>query len=422
MGTETGAALRVAIGPRTLIRCCRDKAMVDPLLIMATHKQKFEILDGLRGIAAISVMLMHFLQDLPIPILQSAYLSVDVFFMLSGFILTYSYGEKLRQASWRGEYVKRRVIRLYPMICIGLTIGFVSLVVMRANASAAFSFGNLAAATGQNYFLVPYLGRFSVSGFIGATNHGLQAVDDPGVFPLNPPAWSLFFELFASVVLIAAVRMKERNLLRLAYACLGAFVAYGWLVGLDHDKVTVILNQGWAADNFFGGFFRVGYGFLLGVAIAKIYDAGLPARPHWFVAGLVRSDWMLFVVFLLVVLFPTSIKGMYALAVLLFVAPALVYRGAMLTPSGNAVARISAFLGWISYPLYCVHYPIGRLVFAYAPQGDGHVVRTAMLAACLSIVSAAFLAKFVEEPIRSYLGKRLFGNQAAATGSPVNVA
>jgi peptidoglycan/LPS O-acetylase OafA/YrhL len=69
-----------------------------------------------------------------------------------------------------------------------------------------------------------------------------------------------------------------------------------------------------------------------------------------------------------------------------------------------------------------VHYPIGRLVFAYAPQGDGHVVRTAMLAACLSIVSAAFLAKFVEEPIRSYLGKRLFGNQAAATGSPVNVA
>ncbi len=45
-----------------------------------------------------------------------------------------------------------------------------------------------------------------------------------------------------------------------------------------------------------------------------------------------------------------------------------------------------------------------------------------MLAAGLSIVSAALLAKFVEEPIRSYLGKRLFGNQPAATGSTVNVA
>ncbi|RQR52413.1 acyltransferase [Burkholderia sp. Bp9140] len=389
---------------------------------MATHKQKFGILDGLRGVAAISVMFMHFLQDLPIPILQSAYLSVDVFFMLSGFILTYSYGERLRQASWRGEYLKRRVIRLYPMICIGLTIGFVSLVVMRIHSSAAFSLGNLAAATGQNYFLVPYLGRFSVSGFVGAANHSLPAVNDPGVFPLNPPAWSLCFELFASVVLIAAIRMTAQNLLRLAYACLGAFVVYGWLVGLDNGKLTVILNQGWSADNFIGGCFRVGYGFLLGVAIGKMHDANLPARPHWFVAGLVRNDCMLFVAFLLVVLFPTSIRGIYALAVLLFVAPVLVYRGAMLAPSGKLTARISSFLGWISYPLYCVHYPIGRLVFAYAPHGDIYVVRTAMLAACLSIVSAAVLAKFVEEPIRSYLGKRLFGTQRAATGSPVNVA
>lgn len=388
---------------------------------MATRKQQFEILDGVRGIAAISVMFMHFLQDLPIPVLQSAYLSVDVFFMLSGFILTHSYGERLRQEAWRSEYLKRRVIRLYPMIFIGLTIGFVSLVVMGIQSSAAFSSGNLAAAAGQNYFLVPYLGRFSVAGFVGAAHHSVPAVNDPGVFPLNPPAWSLFFELFASVVLIAAIRMKTQNLLRLAYACLGAFVVVGWLVGLDNDKLTVILNQGWSADNFMGGFFRVGYGFLIGVAIGKMHEANLAARPHWFVAGLVKNDTMLYVVVLLVVAFPTSIKGIYALAVLLFVAPALVYRGAMLAPSGRTIARISAFLGWISYPLYCVHYPIGRLVFAYAPQADTYVVRTAMLAAFLSIVSAAVLAKFVEEPVRSYLGKRMFGNRRAATGSAANV-
>ncbi|WP_175883181.1 acyltransferase [Burkholderia sp. BCC0044] len=386
---------------------------------MTTQKQKFEILDGLRGIAAISVMFMHFLQDLPIPILQSAYLSVDIFFMLSGFILTYSYGERLRQGAWQDAYLKRRVIRLYPMICIGMTIGVVSLVVMRIHSSAAFSLGNLAAATGQNYFAVPYLGRFPVSGFAGAANHSLPGVNDPGVFPLNPPAWSLFFELVASVALIAAVRMSERSLLRLAYACFGAFVVYGVLVGFDNGKVSVILNQGWSADNFMGGFFRVGYGFLLGVAIGKMYDANLPAKPHWFVAGLVKNDYMLFVAFVLVVAFPTSIKGTYSAAILLFVAPALVYRGAMLAPSGKTIARISAFLGWISYPLYCVHYPIGRLVFTYAPQAEIHVVRTAMFAALLSIVAAAGLAKFIEEPIRSYLGTRLFGNGRIATGSAI---
>ncbi|MGR3907303.1 acyltransferase [Burkholderia sp. SR8] len=387
---------------------------------MATHKQKFEILDGLRGIAAISVMFMHFLQDLPIPILQSAYLSVDVFFMLSGFILTYSYGDRLPQGAWRDEYLKRRAIRLYPMICIGMTIGFVSLVVMRIHSSAAFSPGNLAAATGQNYFVVPYLGRFAVSGFAGAATHSVPAVTDPGVFPLNPPAWSLFFESFASVALIAAIRMSERSLLRLAYACFGAFVVYGVLVGFDNGKLSIILNQGWSADNFMGGFFRVGYGFLLGVAIGKMYEAKLPAKPHWFVAGFIRNDYMLFVAFVLVVAFPTSIKGTYSAAILLFVAPALVHRGAMLAPSGRTMARISAFLGWISYPLYCVHYPIGRLVFAYAPQADLHVVRTAMLAALLSIAAAAGLAKFVEEPVRSYLGTRLFGRRRIATGSAIN--
>lgn len=388
---------------------------------MASHKQKFEILDGLRGIAAISVMFMHFLQELSSTILQGAYLSVDMFFMLSGFILSYSYGERLRQDAWRGEYLKRRIIRLYPMIFIGFAIGFASLIVMQVNSSARFSLGNLAAATGQNFFLVPYLGRFSVSGFVGAANHSLPSVNDPGVFPLNPPAWSLFFELFASVILIAAIKMTARNLSRWAYVCLVAFLVYGFLASLDNAKLAIMMNQGWAADNFIGGFFRVGYGFLLGIAIGKMYDSDLPAKPHWFIAGLVKNDYMLFVVFLLVVAFPSSIKGMYSVAILLFVAPALVYRGAMLAPSGKTIARLSAFLGWISYPLYCVHYPIGRLVFAYAPQADIHVVRTAMIAAFLSIVSAAILAKFVEEPIRSYLGKRMFGNHRAATGNPVNV-
>ncbi|MCA8096440.1 acyltransferase family protein [Burkholderia contaminans] len=387
---------------------------------MATHKQKFETLDGLRGIAAISVMFMHFLEDLPIPILQSAYLSVDVFFMLSGFILTYSYGERLLQGAWQGAYLKRRVIRLYPMIGIGMTIGLVSLVVMRIQSSAAFSLGNLAAAAGQNYFFVPYFGRFLVSGFAGAAGHGLPAADDPGAFPLNPPAWSLFFELVASVALIAAIRMSERRLLRLAYACFGAFVVYGVLVGLDNGKVSIILNQGWSADSFMGGFFRVGYGFLLGVAIGKMYEANLPAEPHWFIARLVKNDYMLFVAFALVIAFPTSIKGTYSAAILLLVAPALVYRGATLAPSGKTIARISAFLGWISYPLYCVHYPVGRLVFAYAPQAESHIVRTAMLAALLSMAAAAVLAKFVEEPIRSYLGTRLFANGRIANGSAIS--
>ncbi|MCC8397472.1 acyltransferase [Paraburkholderia sp. MMS20-SJTR3] len=389
---------------------------------MTNHNQKFEILDGLRGIAAISVMLMHFLQDLSIPMLQSAYLSVDIFFIISGFILTHSYGEKLSKESWKVEYLKRRLIRLYPMVFIGLTIGVVSLIVMKINENTTLSLGNLASASGQNYLLIPYLGHFSVAGFVDTVNQNLPTNNDPGLFPLNPPVWSLFFEMFASVILIAAIRLGEQQLLRMAYACLIAFVIYGILININDHKMAMNFNQGWSADNFIGGFFRVGYGFSLGVIIRKMYDTKIPAKPHWFLVRFIKNDKILFLAFLLIVAFPTSIKGTYSLAVLLFMAPALVYRGAMLNPSEKIIAKICSFLGWLSYPLYCVHFPIGRLVFAYIPHSDLHIVRTAMFAACLSIATAALLAKFVEEPIRAHLNKRLFRKHQAAPGRPVNAA
>jgi peptidoglycan/LPS O-acetylase OafA/YrhL len=389
---------------------------------MSTHNRKFEILDGLRGIAAMSVVLMHFLQDLTTPILQSAYLSVDIFFILSGFILTHSYGEKLRQESWRVEYLKRRVVRLYPMIFIGITIGLASLIVMKIDGAAVFSLGNLTSASGENYLLIPYLGRLSVASFVGIINHNAPASADAGVFPLNPPAWSLFFEFFASVILISAINIDRNKLVRMAYVSFSVFVIYAVLIGANDGKISMILNQGWSADNFFGGFFRVCYGFFIGIAIRKMFDTNLPEKPYWMIGKFIKSDKALFLAFLLIVAFPTSIKGIYPLVVILFMAPALVYRGAMLDPSNEAVAKMCSFLGWLSYPLYCVHYPIGRLVFAYTPHSELHIVRTAILASCLSIISAAMLAKFVEEPMRAYLNKRIFRKSGVPSGSSINAA
>ncbi|AOI91971.1 acyltransferase [Burkholderia pseudomultivorans] len=389
---------------------------------MTNRHQKYEVLDGLRGIAAISVMVMHFLQDLSVPVLQSAYLSVDIFFILSGFILTHSYGDKLHHALGIGQYLKMRLVRLYPMICIGLVIGAISLYAMKLDGAAAFSVGNFVSAVGENFLLLPYLGDMSVGSFVRTSAHGVPTLGNAGNFPLNPPEWSLFFEMFASLLFVAAIRFDRRSLLKAAYASLALFVVYGMMIGINEGKLTIIVNQGWRADNFVGGFFRVTYGFLIGVAIRKMLDSDGAPHAYWMSGRLIGSARALFVAFLLITLFPTSIKGLYPLAILVFVAPMLIFQGAKLRPGGALSARACSFVGWLSYPLYCVHYPVGRLVFTYLPNSEQHIVGAAALACCLSIAAAAVLAKCVEEPVRRYLMKRFAGAASRSAASPVRAA
>ncbi|HEY8254564.1 MAG TPA: acyltransferase family protein, partial [Rhizomicrobium sp.] len=96
----------------------------------APETKHFEILDGLRGVAAIAVLVGHasilFLQSTWVP---RKLLAVQFFFMLSGFVITHAYEGKLRAGmTWR-EFMLRRIIRLYPLIVLAALVGFASYVV-----------------------------------------------------------------------------------------------------------------------------------------------------------------------------------------------------------------------------------------------------------------------------------------------------
>jgi len=66
---------------------------------LPTTRQHFEILDGLRGVAAIAVVIFHFMEiTIPDPknnFIAHAYLAVDFFFCLSGFVIAYAYDDRL---------------------------------------------------------------------------------------------------------------------------------------------------------------------------------------------------------------------------------------------------------------------------------------------------------------------------------------
>ncbi|MGM9821553.1 MAG: acyltransferase family protein [Muribaculaceae bacterium] len=88
-------------------------------------KPRFEILDGLRGVAAIIVVMFHLFETYsPGPrqqILNHGYLAVDFFFVLSGFVIGYAYDDRWgHMTTW--DFFKRRLIRLQPMVILGTLI------------------------------------------------------------------------------------------------------------------------------------------------------------------------------------------------------------------------------------------------------------------------------------------------------------
>ena len=86
------------------------------------NKPHFENLDGLRGVAALAVVIFHFMEiAVPNPnnnFIAHAYLAVDFFFCLSGFVIAYAYDDKMA-AIGIGQFLKRRFIRLHPLVIIG---------------------------------------------------------------------------------------------------------------------------------------------------------------------------------------------------------------------------------------------------------------------------------------------------------------
>lgn len=101
--------------------------MVRASSAFSDSKRHFLILDALRGIAAIVVVLFHFLEvysggDHIKQFINHGYLAVDFFFMLSGFVMAHAYDDRWNKMTVK-DFFKRRLIRLHPMIIFGMTLG-----------------------------------------------------------------------------------------------------------------------------------------------------------------------------------------------------------------------------------------------------------------------------------------------------------
>ena len=315
------------------------------------ERERLRGLDALRGFAALVVLWFHLRAQFDVGFYpRRGYLAVDFFFMMSGYVMARTYEPGMLGG---GRFLVKRVRRLAPTITLGSLIGFFVL--------WWTGFPGLAAVTLLNLLLLPAL-------WAGPA------------FPLDTPAWSIFFELFAN-----ALHGFWLHRVRTTYLA-GLVIAAGAL--------TLVLalgvgsySQGSEAGRFVGGFPRVVFAYFYGVVLWRLWQDRPPVRPHPVLLILVAA--FLFA--------PRSVVAdfMFVAAV----CPLLIAGGLAANPDVWA-----SIVGRLSFPLYAVHRPILALA---ALLGVGWFLG----AVSALLLSAAMTLAF---PRRPGFGKKGYPKSEAA--------
>ncbi len=375
-------------------------------------KSHYEILDGLRGVAALTVVAFHCFEpysraDHTKQIINHGYLAVDFFFVLSGFVVAYAYDDRWgRMTQW--EFYKRRLIRLQPMVIAGSVIGAA---LFYLQSSPEF---HLIAAT-PVWKVLLYM-------VIGATLLPvLPSMDIRGwdeMHPLNGPAWSLFFEYIANILYGAGVRKLGNRALAVLVFLAGVFLTHMAVASVHGDVIG-----GWSVDatQLHIGFARLLYPFFAGVLLMR-----LGKRIH-----VPHAFGVCSLLLLAILAFPRVggsthlwANGIYDSFCILFLFPLVVAMGAGGRVTGRVETKLCRFLGGISYPIYITHYPLIYIYTAWTarrhyPVAAGFGWGALLLVAAVAIAYGCL--KLYDEPLRAWLGARYL-TRSAKVSRPVRVS
>jgi peptidoglycan/LPS O-acetylase OafA/YrhL len=350
-------------------------------------------LDALRGVAAICVMLYHFSPFLSVhKLLPSAYLAVDLFFVLSGFIIAHAYGARLLDEGMGfGRFVVIRLIRLYPLYILGAALGLFYVLVRNVLMPAeAIEPVELVAPFLLTVLFIPQLGPSTAL---------------PGLYPFDLAAWSLFFELAINVIYAAICTAltpyRQRWLIVLgAIGVIAAAIAYG------------SLDAGMTQETLAGGAARVVLSFFVGIYLYDFYRRREPSAPRAPSRRRPRFMFELLLIGLIVsfMIHPTAaLRPLYDVLCVFFFFPLLIWFGARL-PSPRLLRPLYAEAGRLSYGIYILHTPLLLIVAgAYKAlfHDDPMFARpwSGLAFVAFTMLSVAIIVRVFDEPIRRGLSK-----------------
>lgn len=345
---------------------------------------KFVVLDAFRGVAAIIVMAYHVGLLFDRPVFGHGYLAVDFFFMLSGFVLTHSYQRRLDQGWAMTPFLKTRMARLYPLYFAGMVLSLLLFLARMATHSPQ-------AANRQGYFWLLALGIL----FLPSPVH--VAGFAPFIFPLNSPAWSLFYEAIVNALHAAFGRRRSRFFLGAVTALSGIMLAVMILRHGSLDAGETPAEAGYALV-------RVVFAYTFGSLLCRVWHAGMIRLPN-----LPLLATLLLVTCLALPL--SWHKALVDLVSALVIFPCVLLLGAAANPP-RWMVQPSLFLGRASYGIYVLHVPfvlLGQQIWfrvrSHPIEQDSPWSGLALIAATLLFV--LILDAIYDVPARRWLAHKL---------------
>ncbi|MCH7628605.1 acyltransferase family protein [Novosphingobium sp.] len=355
------------------------------------ERPHFDVLDGLRGMAALLVLVFHVSEILVMGdpaqnVLPHGALAVDFFFCLSGFVVSYAYDKRWAEGMTLGQFALRRLIRLHPLVILATAIGAVA------------------------YWFGPFRGPdwgMSATAIASTIALALLVLPYPTLpgrwtdtHSLDGPTWTLFQEYVGNLAYALVLRRLGNGALLALAVIAGGVLAWA---GVTSGKLS--LGFGW--DTFPYAFVRLAFPFLFGLWLHR----ALPSLPRLRL-GLVPLGIVMTVALALPFLGTApnaAANGALEAAMVIVLFPLIVLLGAHsnVGPRTLATARI---LGRLSYPIYILHYPF---IYKFADWAIfAKPAESAILPVALAIPPAMVLLgwaglKLWDEPLRARLSARL---------------
>ncbi len=355
------------------------------------------ILDALRGVAAVMVVIMHTFEqfcegDYHNLFINHGYLAVDFFFMLSGYVMAHAYDDRWDKMTVL-DFCKRRLIRLQPLIILGMTFG-----------ALLFFF--------QESSIYPKIEDTSILGLLLVMLIGYTLIPLPPsmdirgwneMHPLNGPGWSLFYEYIANILHVFILR-KLSNLILLFLVLLAAIALF----------YVAITSQ---SGDLIGGWSLEPKQIKIGVTrLLFPYMAGMLLRRAIKVKSGRKTLFLTSILLIGVLSIPRIgtyenvwVNGLYEALIISIVFPLIIYFGAIGEVKKTSHKKLCTFLGDISYPLYITHFPFVLIYYAWISNNEIPFAQSILVGVLLiiGVILIAYASLMMYDlPIRKKLAKR----------------
>ncbi|MEO1045707.1 MAG: acyltransferase [Pseudomonadota bacterium] len=338
-------------------------------------KQKFLELEAVRGVAALMVTLYHFPTFSPIyenPVIRNGDLMVDLFFVISGFVISYNYFDNIGSSDKLVAFQKKRFWRLYPLHLLTFLVFVIidlTRIVMNGESGESPESWKLAL---YNLLLVQALFADELS--------------------YNFPSWSISTEFLTYFVFACIAMMAGRLKSAIMLTMFVASAALCWHLDAFHNVVGYPI-------------LRCFYGFFAGVLVHRFYEGGDHRRYGWLLSPIIWS-----LVSIATMAFYDRLAAWLPVVIFSLLVASLAVHAGSSHMTNLLNSRFLQHLGKVSYSIYMWHIAIVfvfirilQTVFGYGGEFVPNVgIKLDMGAGVASLVTMLYLLSIIVISSYSY--------------------